>query len=39
MFANWNIDDAQEALVPSLELALIENLHREDRRVFDGAEA
>jgi hypothetical protein len=32
-----NVNDAEEALVPFLELALVENLHCDDGRVLDGA--
>ena len=35
--ADTNIDDSEEALVPSLELALVEDLHRNDGVLLYGA--
>lgn len=32
-----NVDNAQEALIPLLELALVEDLYRNDGRVFHGS--
>lgn len=32
-----DVNDAQEALVPLLELLLVEDLHRNDRGVGDGS--
>ena len=31
-----NVDDTQETLVPTLELALVEDLHCDDGGLFDG---
>ena len=35
--ADTDIDDSEEALVPSLELALVEDLHGDDGGVLDGS--
>ena len=35
--ADANIHHTEEALVPLLELALVEYLHSDDRGVLDGA--
>ena len=35
--ADFDVDDAEETLIPLLELALVEDLHRNDGRFLDGA--
>jgi hypothetical protein len=35
--ADTNVNDTQKSLVPSLEFTLIEDLHRDDGRIFDRA--
>ena len=35
--AHADVDDTEETLVPSLELALVEDLYGYDRRVFHSA--